>query len=163
MKKEFKLLYIRNFIFGAEDSLVSTVGMLAGISSAGIGSKEIAISGVVLISVEAFSMAVGSFLSERETEESLTTYDIKRSRSLSAAVVMLFSYVLCGLVPLLPYLLGLKDAFAYSIIATLIALFALGYFSAEMLKTKMLKSALRMLIIGGAAVALGIFVGIALK
>ncbi|KKS05141.1 MAG: hypothetical protein UU58_C0001G0001, partial [Candidatus Nomurabacteria bacterium GW2011_GWA2_41_25] len=38
------ILYVRNFIFGAEDSLVSTVGLLSGIASAGIARKEIIIS-----------------------------------------------------------------------------------------------------------------------
>jgi hypothetical protein len=55
------ILYTRNFIFGSEDSLVSTVGLLAGIVSAGIERKEIIISGIVLICVEAFSMSIGSF------------------------------------------------------------------------------------------------------
>ena len=63
------ILFMRNFVFGAEDSLVSTVGLLAGVATAGVLQKEIIISGVVLIFVEAFSMSVGSFLSERTTEE----------------------------------------------------------------------------------------------
>jgi len=62
-------VYLRNFVFGVEDSLVSTVGLLSGIAAAGVAQKDILVSGVVLIFVEAFSMAVGSFLSEEFAEE----------------------------------------------------------------------------------------------
>lgn len=158
------ILYIRNFIFGAEDSLVSTVGLLAGIVSAGIERKEIIISGIVLICVEAFSMFVGSFLSERAVEESAPDYEKSKSKSPLAAIIMFISYFLCGLVPLSPYiLLSVERAFWWSIIASLFALFILGFLSAKILKTKVLKNALRMMLIGGIAIALGVTVGILMK
>ncbi len=158
------ILYIRNFIFGAEDSLVSTVGLLTGIASAGIAQKEIAISGIVLICVEAFSMSVGSFLSERTTEESSPDYKQKDSNSLVAAIIMFASYLFCGLVPLSPYLiLEVNQAFWWSIILSLLALFVLGLVSAKILKTKILKNGLRMMVIGGMAIGLGVIIGIILK
>src|SRR3989344_3129963 len=58
------VLYVRNFIFGAEDSLVSTVGLLSGVAIGGVAKVDILLPGMVLIFVEAFSMAVGSFLAE---------------------------------------------------------------------------------------------------
>ena len=61
--------YIRNFVFGVEDSLVSTVGLLSGVAIAGVEQKYIFITGLILIFVEAFSMAVGSFLSEESAEK----------------------------------------------------------------------------------------------
>ncbi len=158
------ILYTRNFIFGAEDSLVSTVGLLAGVVSAGMAQKEIVISGIVLICVEAFSMSVGSFLSERATEESLPDYKEHESNSSFAAVVMFVSYFLCGLIPLTPYFFfNVNQAFIWSIAASLISLFILGFISAKMLKTKIMKSAIRMMIIGGLAIALGVTVGMILK
>lgn len=164
MQSKTFLLYVRNFIFGAEDSLVSTVGLLAGVASAGIPRKDIIISGVVLIFVEAFSMSVGSFLSERTTEESLIDSQEKLGNSLIASVIMFFSYFVSGLVPLFPYLIQNNlNAFWQSIIASLIALFILGFLSAKILKTKILKNSLRMLLIGGMAIALGVVVGIIIK
>ena len=162
-KKTF-ILYVRNFIFGAEDSLVSTVGLLVGVASAGMAQKEIIVSGIVLICVEAFSMSVGSFLSERTTEESSPDYRQQESNSLLAAVIMFASYFACGLIPLFPYLIiGVDRAFWLSITASLFALFVLGFISAKILKTKVLKSALRMMIIGGFAIGLGIIVGMIFK
>lgn len=158
------ILYIRNFIFGAEDSLVSTVGLLAGIFSAGIAQREIIISGIVLICVEALSMSVGSFLSERATEESFSDYKRQESKSLLAAVIMFASYLACGIIPLFPYFfVAIDQAFGWSILVSLLALFILGFLSAKILKTKILKSVLRMMVIGGLAIGLGVAVGMIMK
>jgi VIT1/CCC1 family predicted Fe2+/Mn2+ transporter len=62
-------LYLRNIIFGVEDSLVSTVGLLSGIAVEHVSSPTILLTGFVYITVEAFSMSVGSFLSEESAEE----------------------------------------------------------------------------------------------
>lgn len=164
LKHKTFILYIRNFIFGAEDSLVSTVGLLAGVVSAGIARKEVVISGIVLICIEAFSMSVGSFLSERTTEESFSDYRPHESNSLLAAVIMFVSYLVCGLIPLSPYLILMIDqAFGWSIAISLAALFILGFVSAKILKTPVLRSGLRMLIVGGFAIGLGIIVGMIIK
>ena len=158
------ILYIRNFIFGAEDSLVSTVGLLAGIASAGLARREIVISGIILICVEAFSMSVGSFLSERTTEESNPDFKRHESNSSLAAVVMFVSYFAFGLVPLFPYLIiDVNPAFWWSITVSLAALFILGFVSAKILKTKVSRSALRMLFVGGLAIGLGVAVGVIMK
>lgn len=158
------ILYVRNFIFGAEDSLVSTVGLLAGIASAGMAQKEIIVSGTVLIFVEAFSMSVGSFLSERTTEESFSDYKKQDSNSLWAAIIMFFSYFVFGLVPLFPYFAFSVDrAFWWSIAASLIFLFVLGFISAKVLKTKIFRNGLRMMLIGGIAIGLGVVVGMIFK
>lgn len=163
IKKTF-ILYTRNFIFGAEDSLVSTVGLLAGIASAGVQRKEIIISGIVLICVEAFSMSIGSFLSETETEESSRNYVKKNNNSIIASIIMLMSYMACGLIPLSPYfLIDTKHAFWWSIVASIISLFILGITSAKILKINILKTALRMTVLGGLAIGLGVVVGLIMK
>lgn len=162
VKKTF-ILYTRNFIFGSEDSLVSTVGLLAGIASAGVPRKEIIISGIVLICVEAFSMSVGSFLSESETEES-SSKNIKNNNSIVASVIMLASYIVCGLIPLSPYIfMDIQYAFWWSIIASIVFLFILGLISAKILKIGILKTTLRMTVMGGLAIGLGVVVGLAIK
>ena len=154
------ILYMRNFIFGAEDSLISTVGLLSGVASVGIESGQIVVTGAILIFVEAFSMAVGSFLSERTTEEASSHFSRAKSRSLSAAVIMFFSYLVCGFIPLAPYVFfSGSGAFYGSIVASLIALFILGLVSAEILRTSLKRNALRMFFMGGSAVLLGIMVG----
>jgi len=60
---------VREVVFGLEDGMVSTMGAVTGIA---VGSGQhfvVVLSGVVIISVEAISMAVGSYLSNKSQQE----------------------------------------------------------------------------------------------
>ncbi len=152
-------IYIRNFVFGVEDSLVSTVGLLSGVAVAGVESGTIILTGFVLICVEAFSMGVGSYLSEDTVDEAMRD-KVSESKSLKGALVMFVSYLISGFVPLFPYLLSNSSrTIASSVVLTLIALLALGVLSAKLFNISLIKSSLRMLILGGSAIAIGVLVG----
>lgn len=150
---------VRNFTFGVEDSLVSTVGLLAGIAFAGVEPKTVVLTGAVLIFVEAFSMAIGSLLSEQSVEEYESKREVSLSKPALAAVVMFFSYVVSGFIPLAPYILKLGDAVWWSIGLTLAALFLLGVFNARLFRVRAWKDGLLTLFMGGLAIAVGIVVG----
>ena len=152
--------YFRNFIFGVEDSLVSTVGLLSGVAIAGVERETLLLTGVVLIFVEAFSMAAGSFLSETSAEEFTTQRSAVGPRSFFAGSIMFASYFVAGFIPLFPYVVVAGDAaFPLSITASVLALFVLGFVGGALSKTSLLKSALRMAIVGGIAIAVGVTVG----
>lgn len=152
--------YVRNFTFGVEDSLVSTVGLLSGVASAGMTSSNILISGTVLIFVEAFSMGVGSLLSEQSADEYEQKKAVSYLKNGKAAILMFFSYFISGFIPLAPYIfLPVSVAFSTSIILSLIALFTLGAISGKAFGSGTLRSGLRMFLIGGIAIGLGVVVG----
>lgn len=157
--------YFRNFVFGVEDSLVSTVGLLSGVAITNTPGSTILLIGVVLIFVEAFSMGVGSFLSESSAEEYAREQDGRiDQRSALGGVVMFFSYLVAGLVPLWPYaLLAPGVAFGTSITSSIVALFLLGLISARVSGTHLLRGAVRMAILGGAAIVVGVVVGMFMK
>jgi VIT1/CCC1 family predicted Fe2+/Mn2+ transporter len=159
-----RVAYFRNFIFGVEDSLVSTVGLVSGIAIAGLPKEAIFATGVVLILVEAVSMAAGSFLSESSAEEYETHKDKASKRSVRAALVMLVSYGLSGLIPLLPYLYyPVSLAFKVSIGLSLVALAALGFISASVARVGYEKSIFKMVLVGGVAIVVGVLAGTYLK
>ncbi len=152
--------YFRNFIFGVEDGLVSTVAFLAGVSVTGIDVKTLFISGIVLIFVEAFSMAAGSYLSEESTEEYERRSTVHPLIAMGGAVVMFFSYFIAGLIPLLPYIVfDGGSARVISIACTLFALFILGVVGGTLSGIRTVKSGLRAAVVGGLAIALGVIVG----
>lgn len=154
---------VRNFIFGVEDSLVSTVGLLSGVAIAGVTKSDLFITGVVLIFVEAFSMASGSFLSEHSAEVYENKKDNSLVKPLFAALIMLFSYFLSGFIPLMPYILFPREmAFILSISVSLISLFFLGVIGGVLFRTNFLRRGLEMLIVGGLAIGVGVIVGNAL-
>lgn len=152
--------YFRNFVFGVEDSLVSTVGLLSGIAIADVPEHTVFLTGVILILVEAFSMAVGSFLSEHSADDYVQRRESSSRRSSVASVIMFFSYFVSGFIPLFPYFFfPTGTAIALSITLSLGALFLLGVIGARISRISILRNGLRMLMIGGIAIAAGIAVG----
>lgn len=153
-------LYLRNFVFGVEDSLVSTVGMISGIATAGISRTNILIAGIVLIFVEAFSMGVGSFLSEHSTEEYMKGNSRFGAKVMIGGVIMFISYFVAGFIPLGPYLIWpAEQAFSISIAASMCALAGLGFISAKMAGMKVWHKVGEMVLLGGGAILIGILVG----
>lgn len=151
---------LRNFIFGVEDSLVSTVGLVSGIAVAGIGAKTILLTGTVLIFVEAFSMAAGSVLSDNSVREFKTNHEVPLDQSYVGGAVMFVSYFITGFIPLLPYLLvPPSQALWYSIGASLTALFVLGAVAGRISRINIFRNAAEMLLVGGLAIAIGVIVG----
>lgn len=153
--------YLRSFVFGVEDSLVSTVGLLSGIAIAGVPKETIFLTGIILIFVEAFSMSVGYFLSEYSAESYMRQAEVSSRKSLAAAVIMFFSYFLSGFIPLFPYIiLSSESAVWLSIGLSLFYLFFIGVISAKISNINLFRSGLRMFLIGGAAIFIGVFIGI---
>lgn len=160
LKQETSASYLRNFIFGVEDSLVSTVGLLSGVAAAGASRSSIVLTGIVLVFVEAFSMAVGSFLAESSAEEYEHRTGVSPRRSVMDGIIMFFSYFVSGFIPLAPYLLlNIDRAFGASILLSLGALFALGVIGAKLARRPILRRGVRMCVVGGLAIAVGIVVG----
>jgi predicted membrane protein (TIGR00267 family) len=159
-------LYLRNVIFGISDSLVSTVGLLAGIDVSGTSRQIVLLTGIVYAFVEAFSMAIGSFLSEESVED----YDMKDggsalikmsgNQAFVAGLIMFFSFVIAAFIPIVPYLFfSLSIALWVSIILSIIVLFVVGIVSAEITKVKILDRGFKMALLGGAAILIGVVVG----
>lgn len=156
-RRERSASYIRNFVFGVEDSLVSTVGLLSGIAIAAVPRETILLTGIVLVFVEAFSMAAGSFLSEYSAEEYMNSGDARPRQPLWSGLIMFFSYFLSGFVPLFPYMLmETAKAFKLSVGLSLVALFILGVVGAKLSNRSLVKRGIRMLLVGGIAIGVGI-------
>lgn len=152
--------YLKNFLFGVEDSLVSTVGLLAGVAAAEASRTAIITTGLVLIVVEGFSMGIGSFLTEETTEE-MAGHNDNDGLALKGGLTMLFSYITAGLLPLFPYMFWESSlAMPISIVVSLLGLFFLGFGTALYFKRpKPLVRALKMLFLGGLAVMVGVVIG----
>src|SRR3989339_146799 len=118
--------FLRNFIFGVEDSLVSTVGLLAGVATAEM---------------------TGS-----------TPHPLL---ALKGGLIMLFSYIVAGFIPLAPYLfLRGYPAILTSVISSLIGLWLLGYSTAIWYhRPRPVRRATRMFLLGGFAVSIGMLIG----
>jgi VIT1/CCC1 family predicted Fe2+/Mn2+ transporter len=154
-------LYLRTIVFGINDSLVSTVGFLAGISVAGVPRPTIVLTGIIYALVEAFSMAMGNFLSEESAEEFMNKANVNERPSEIAGVFMFLSSALAALIPLVPYLFFSGGvALLVSASASILGLFIVGALSAHLSHLPVVWRGTRMAILGGAAIAMGVAVGL---
>lgn len=119
--------FIRNLVYGLEDSLISTSGVLVGVTFAGLPITHIIVTGIVLIIVEAISMAYGALVSEESflisSKKKYTTGQI-----LVYSMTMFISYIVAGFAVLTPYLLNLKYNYMYTIGIAIALLFCIVYF-----------------------------------
>ena len=60
---------IREFVFGIQDGLISTVGLVAGVQAAGSSRFVILMAGTAAVLSGAFSMAAGAYLSSKSEKE----------------------------------------------------------------------------------------------
>ena len=159
---------IREIIFGLEDGLVSTLGAVTGIAAGSQNTFVVILSGLVLIAVEASSMAAGSYLSSKSAtavdqashKENGEKAHASHSSALRAGVVMGGFYFVGGFVPLTAYFfLPIHQAYLPSISATAIVLFLIGIWSAGYTKQSRVKSGLEMAGISLGAALIGFFIG----
>lgn len=95
--------FARNLAFGVQDAVVTTTGVLA--ASSAVPGVDMFRAGLVSVVASAFSMAIGSYQSERGAELATASApaDMKRSDMLGGAVVMFVSYLVTGLIIVAPW------------------------------------------------------------
>lgn len=159
---------IREIIFGLEDSIVSTLGVVVGIA-AGTDSRYIVIlSALVVVIVESLSMAAGTYLSNKSQMEidlasgrhGLLGRRHLISRSISDSLFMGISYILGGVISVLPFFFLIPlTAIIPAVILSVSVLFSIGFIKGKMAKINPLRSGLEMSLISFFAAGLGYLVG----
>src|SRR3989344_1737217 len=136
--------YLRSGLFGIQDGLVSTTGVVVGIS-AGVDNKAIIIlAAFVAVTVEASSMAAGQYSSEKAVHQMDKTGKHTDSLVLGA-IIMFFGYFLGGMVPIIPTIVvDQPQARIIAVIASFVGLFILGYVKGHVVREKPLRSAIEL-------------------
>lgn len=155
--------YLRSSIFGLEDALVSTTGAIVGISAATADTKFVLLAAIIIVTVEAIAMGVGQFLSE-ETLYEAEGIKTAEGSAIASAAVMLVSYFFAGLIPIAPIvLLPYPTSIIMSTILAFAGLFIIGYIKGRIVNISPIKSALKIMTLGGIATIVGVTVGLVLK
>lgn len=159
---------VRETIFGLEDSLVSTLGVVVGVA-AGTDSRYIVVlSALVVIVVESLSMAAGTYLSNKSQME-VDLAEGKRGflgdrqlviKSVTDSIFMGIFYILGGVVSILPFFfMEPVDAILPSVIISVSALFSIGFIKGKVARLNPVKSGLEMSLVSISAAGLGYLVG----
>lgn len=155
--------YLRSGLFGLQDGLVSTTGVVVGISTGVENKAFIILASLVAVTVEASSMAAGQYSSEKAVHQMDKTGKHTDSLMLGA-LIMFISYLLAGMVPILPTIIFNQPQARYiAIAATFVGLFIVGYIKGHIVEHKPLRSAMELFIIGSVATLIGVLVGSVFK
>ena len=163
MKLKLHEDYIRSGFFGLEEGLVSTTGVVVGIS-AGVQDKSIVLlASLVAVTVEASSMAAGQYSSEKAVHQMDKTGRHKDSLIIGA-LIMFIAYLGAGMIPILPVIIiGPPQSSYISVALAFLGLFVVGYLRGHLTGEKPLRNAIELFIIGGTATTIGLIVGYFLK
>lgn len=129
--------FLKAAVFGANDGIITTFAVVAGVSGAGLDSRIILILGIANLLADGLSMAVGDYLGEKAEA------DMRNSRHgegyhrfhpvWMTGVITFISFVIVGSFPLLPYGaaatgldIELRHQLFGSILATGIGMFLIG-------------------------------------
>jgi len=155
--------YLRSVLFGLQDGLVSTTGVVVGIST-GVEHKAIIIlASFVAVTVEASSMAAGQYSSEKAVHQMDKTGK-HTDNLILGAIIMFVSYLSAGMIPIVPIVLFDQPYAKYvSILFAFIGLFIIGYIKGKIVGQKPLRSATELFVIGSIATLIGLIVGQILK
>lgn len=123
---------VRSFLLGFNDGLVEMLGAVVGFYATLSSPPMIMLAGLSVISAGAFSMAAGAYSATcaeyeldtiREAKRQFlstgeATVNIRAPRStLGAAIIVGVSYILGGLMPLLPVFFGVEN-FVYAVVSS---------------------------------------------
>lgn len=155
--------YIRSGFFGLQDGLVSTTGVVVGIS-AGVSDKNIVLlASLVAVTVEASSMAAGQYSSEKAVHQ-MDKSGRHTDSLLIGALIMFFAYLGAGMIPILPVIIvGPPTSSYFAVPMALLGLFTVGFIRGKITGEQPFHNAVELLIIGGTATFIGLIVGYFLK
>ena len=158
--------YLAEVIYGANDGIVTTFAVVAGVAGAALDPGVVVILGVANLLADGFSMGMSNFLSRRsevayEAAAGNETDDGGKPPAYTAAVTFL-AFVVAGWTPLLPYILDLQPLFELSVAATAVAFFAVGASRTVVTERGWLRSGTEMLAVGLLAAGVAYAAGAAL-
>lgn len=165
---KFNSKYLKSAVLGANDGIVTTFAVVAGVAGAGLSADIIIILGIANMFADGLSMGLGDFLGERSEE----AYKVQQNggrlpRDLwKPGLINFLSFVAAGSMPLMPYFLRAAGVpidpamqFPLSIAATGVTLFTVGSLRSLILHRAWWKNGLEMLAIGSIAAVVAYLLG----
>lgn len=162
---------IKDLVYGANDGIITTFAIIAGVTGAALSIKTIVVIGAASLLADAFSMASSNYLATKSECAVLagTSDACRKGREWKSAFYTFFAFVIAGSIPLMPYLLAsfgggvtgdeARQLFAVAVYATGAALFLVGSLRSFVTRRNFILSGVEMLVVGGVAAAVAYYVG----
>ena len=169
--------FLKAAVYGANDGIVTTFAVVAGVAGAGLDARIVLILGIANLIADGFSMGVGDYLGEKAEADlesnrlvaSETTSRVKRGIWMTGLITFI-SFIVAGSFPLLPYIaqatgveIAIRHQLFASIVATGVALFLVGSLRTVVSGGHWLRNGLQTLGIGAVAAIAAYLAGAALE
>jgi VIT1/CCC1 family predicted Fe2+/Mn2+ transporter len=122
--------YVRDLVYGANDGVITTFAVVAGVTGGTLSPVAVLVLGVANLLADGLSMGVGNYLGIRSDERVREAQQLPEQEAFPVkhGLATFAAFVTAGAVPLVPYVFpGLApDRFVASTILSLIVLFVIG-------------------------------------
>lgn len=141
--------YIRDLVYGANDGIITTFAVVAGVTGGALSPRAIIVVGVANLFADGLSMGVGNYLAIRSDESARAAAGLPEleGRPFRHGVATFLAFALAGAIPLLPYFFGFGGFIACSVL-TFAALFGVGALRTLVTLDRWWKAGLEMLGLG---------------
>lgn len=158
--------YIRDLVYGANDGVITTFAVVAGVTGGTLSPVAVLVLGVANLVADGLSMGVGNYLAIRSDERVREAQQLPEQEAFPVrhGLATFAAFVAAGVVPLVPYVFtGIAtNRFAASTILSLAVLFLVGAARARVGTGSWWANGLEMLglgvVVGGVAYFGGAFV-----
>lgn len=158
--------YIRDLVYGANDGVITTFAVVAGVTGGTLQPIAVLVLGVANLLADGLSMGVGNYLGIRSDERVREAQQLPELEAspIRHGIATFMAFVAAGTVPLVPYVVpgNATNRFASSAILSLAVLFAVGAARSRIGSGRWWRNGLEMLglgaIVGAAAYGAGALV-----
>ncbi len=145
--------YIRDLVYGANDGLITTFAVVAGVAGGELSPRAVLIIGVANLCADGLSMGVGNYLSIRSDESARAAQGLpeQEARPARHGIATFLAFVCAGVIPLLPYFAPYSSGTPIiSVTLTFVALFVIGSLRSLVTIDRWWWAGLEMLLLGAA-------------
>ena len=158
--------HIKDIIYGANDGIITTFAVVAGVAGADLSATTTLIIGMSNLFADGFSMAVSDYLGTKSEHEAMNSGGEKEGKESHhpklSAVITLIAFVVAGSIPLWSYIVG-SGSLSIASWSSAGALFLVGSTRSIVTGKHFLRSGFEMLILGGLAAIIAYAVGAFVK
>ncbi len=145
--------YIRDLVYGANDGIITTFAVVAGVAGGALSAAAVLIVGAANLAADGVAMGVGNLLAIRAHESALAADGLPEQEAYpwKHGTATLVAFVVAGVLPLVPYVLPMDDSarLPWSAALTMTALFGVGVSRAAITREPWWKTGAEMLLLGG--------------
>jgi len=122
--------YIRDLVYGANDGIITTFAVVAGVAGGSLSTRAVLIVGAANLLADGLSMGAGNYLGIRAEEGSRALQGLPEAEAnpVRHGLATFLAFVVAGVLPLAPYLSNAKPhlLFTTSVGVTMAGLFGVG-------------------------------------